>query len=277
MDRPHIIVLGNEKGGCGKSTTAMHVITALLRAGASVGSLDLDARQQTLTRYLENRQRWLEAKGLRLAMPAHRVVPPSAADSVRDQQAEETARLEEALAGVSAGADVVVIDCPGRDCFLARLAHGRADTLITPVNDSFIDLDLLARVEPENFKVVGPSVYAEMVWEGRKRRALTDRGSIDWVVMRNRLASLEARNKRRVGQVLDRLAKRIGFRHLPGLSERVIYREMFLNGLTLLDLRDPGAQVNLTMSHVAARAEVQALIDGLGVLAPLDRPAAAAM
>jgi chromosome partitioning protein len=276
MTRPHIIVLGNEKGGCGKSTTAMHVIAALLRAGASVGSLDLDARQRTLSRYLENRQRLVDSKGLRLAMPAHAVVPPSDADSVAAQQAEETARFEAALAVVSAGARFVVIDCPGRDCFLARLAHGRADTLITPLNDSFIDLDLLARVEPDNFRVLGPSIYAEMVWEGRKRRAMSDRGSIDWVVMRNRLATLEARNKRRVGQVLDTLARRIGFRHLPGLSERVIYREMFLNGLTLLDLRDPGAAVSLTMSHVAARAEVQALIDGLGVL-PLDTPASAAM
>ena len=276
MSRPHIIVLGNEKGGCGKSTTAMHVIAALLRAGATVGSLDLDARQKTLTRYIENRRRLSEAKGLPLAMPIHEVVPPSEADSVRDQQAEETERFGAAFERVAAAARFVVVDCPGRDCFLARLAHGRADTLITPVNDSFIDIDLLARVEPDNFKVIGPSIYSEMVWEGRKRRALTDRGSIDWVVMRNRLASLEARNKRRVGQVLDRLAKRIGFRHLPGLSERVIYRELFLQGLTLLDLRDPGAGVSLTMSHVAARAEVQALIDGLGVL-PLDTPAAAAM
>src|SRR5258708_15243031 len=40
-------------------------------------------------------------------------------------------------------ADVIVIDTPGRDDPVARAAILRADTLVTPMNDSFVDLDLI--------------------------------------------------------------------------------------------------------------------------------------
>ena len=104
-----------------------------------------------------------------------------------------------------------------------------------------------------------------MVWESRKRRAVHDGGEIDWVVIRNRLSHLDAKNKRRVEAVLDALANRIGFRTGPGFGERVIFREMFPSGLTLLDLREEGVEAPMSMSHVAARAEVRALIDALAL------------
>ena len=145
-----------------------------------------------------------------------------------------------------ADCDVIVIDTPGSDTGLSRIGHARADILITPLNDSFLDLDLLARLDREGKQIKGPSIYAEAVWEQRKRRALADGGSIDWVVMRNRLSSLDARNKRDIGRLLEQLAKRIGFRLAPGFSERVIFRELFPRGLTLLDLNlgagRPGAE-----------------------------------
>ena len=56
-DRAHVIVLGNEKGGSGKSTTAMQLFVALARAGHRVGALDLDFRQQSFFRYLDNLRR----------------------------------------------------------------------------------------------------------------------------------------------------------------------------------------------------------------------------
>jgi chromosome partitioning protein len=83
--------------------------------------------------------------------------------------------------------------------------------------------------------------------------------------MRNRLSPLDAKNKRRVGDALTALAQRIGFRVAPGLSERVIYREMFTAGLTLLDLSDEGAAASFTLSHVAARQELRDLILGLNL------------
>lgn len=261
----HVIVLGNEKGGSGKTTTAMHVIALLLHEGARVGSMDLDGRQRSLTRYVENRKAWAEGAGVNLVMPDHVVVPRSDADTVSEAQAAERAAFEAAFTRLAIENDFVVIDCPGTDSFLSRLGHAVADTLITPMNDSFVDFDLLGRVDPQTWKIKGPSVYSEMVWESRKRRAMADGGTIDWVVMRNRLSTLAAKNKKRIESVLDALADRIGFRLAPGFGERVIFREMFPSGLTLLDLRSEGVDAQMSMSHVAARVEVRGLLDELNL------------
>lgn len=264
LKRPHVVVLGNEKGGSGKSTTAMHLIVALLHDGYRVGSIDLDARQGTLSRYVENRRDFAAANGLTLPVPEHRAVPRSTLDSAASARADEAARLGAALADLAA-CDFVIMDTPGSDNSLSRLGHSRADTLITPMNDSFLDLDLLARLDQSGKRIRGPSLYAEMVWDQRKQRALADGGSIDWIVMRNRLSSLDARNKRTIGRLLDELARRIGFRQAPGFSERVIFRELFPRGLTLLDLRQADAGVSFSMSHVAARQEVRALLAAIGL------------
>ena len=182
--------------------------------------------------------------------------------------ADEKARFEEALEPAVAQADFVVIDTPGSDTHLSRLAHTWADTLLTPLNDSFIDLDLLARVDPDTLKIVRPSIYAEAVWKQRQIRSMQGARPVDWIVMRNRLSSLAARNKRDMASVIEALAKRIGFRVAAGLSERVIYKELFLSGLTLLDLKRGGGGPSLTMSHVAARQEVRDLVAALNLPPP---------
>lgn len=243
---PHVIVLGNEKGGSGKSTTAVHIAMALQSAGLSVAVADCDHRQKTTARYLENRTAWGARHELPLLAPLVRVL----------EDGDESG-LDELIAG---GFDAVVIDTPGRDSAIGREAIARADTLVTPINDSFVDFDLLGQVDPDSFKVTKPSFYAELVWKARQQRARKDGGTVDWVVLRNRLSSLEARNRRRVGTALDELAKRIGFRVVPGLSERVIYRELFPKGLTLLDM---SYVQEASMSHVAARAELRELIAAL--------------
>jgi chromosome partitioning protein len=257
MSQPHVIVLGNEKGGSGKSTTAMHIISALMAGGYKVAALDLDSRQKSLARYIENRANFAGKKGLNLSRPSITVLQD-------ENEAADKANFTTAFERACAGHDVVVIDCPGRDSVMSREAHAHADTLITPMNDSFVDLDLLATIDPDTFKVIRPSFYAELVWKCRQQRAKRDRGNVDWIVLRNRLSHLEARNMRRVGAALDELSKRIGFRTVPGLSERVIYRELFLKGLTLLDLKDAksvGEAMN--MSHVAARQELRDIITAL--------------
>ncbi|PWR18461.1 division plane positioning ATPase MipZ [Zavarzinia aquatilis] len=267
--RAHIVVLGNEKGGSGKSTSAMHLVVALLEQGRRVATIDLDGRQRTLTRYLENRAKAV-AEGANMLMPSFAVVTRSEIPDFHEAQADERGRFLGVLESYVDNHDVVIIDCPGSDSFMSRLAHGCADTLLTPMNDSFIDLDLIARVDPNDHSILGPSLYSELVWEMRKRRARTG-GTIDWLVMRNRVGHLDARNKRRVSEVLARLAKRIGFRVVAGLSERVTYRELFLQGLTMLDLGRTGQ--TLTMSEVAARQEVRTLVASLD-LPPVSRDAA---
>ncbi len=258
-----MIVLGNEKGGSGKSTTAMHLIVGLLQDGYRVGAIDLDARQGTLSGYLASRQAFAAARGVPLPVPRHQAVPRSEQDSRAAAEAEEEARFTAALADLSRDCDIVVIDCPGADTYLSRLGHGAADTLVTPINDSFVDFAMLAKVDPERMEVVHPSIYSEMVWQARKRRFARDRGRIDWIVMRNRMGANEARNKRDVGTTLEALAKRIGFRTVKGFGERVIFRELYLQGLTLMDVREAGLGISLGMSHVAARAEVRTLIGAI--------------
>jgi len=261
--RAHVIVLGNEKGGSGKSTAAMHVIVALARDGYRVGAIDLDARQATLTRYLEARAAFAAAKGVALPLPEARAVHRSTADRRAEAEAEEEEALAEALGALSGANDFVVVDCPGADTHLSRLGHARADTLITPINDSFVDFSMLARVDPDDHAVVSPSVYSEMVWEARKARFRRDRGRLDWIVMRNRLGAAEARNKKDVGATLEVLARRIGFRTVRGFGERVIFRELFLQGLTLMDVKEAGVGVSFSMSHVAARQEVRSLVSAI--------------
>jgi chromosome partitioning protein len=243
---PHVIVLGNEKGGTGKSTTAVHIALALASAGLAVRLVDADHRQQTSARYLANRARWAEAQGLSL------ITPPS--DVLEDG---EEARLEALLAAPDLAA--LVVDTPGRDSVLGRRAIAGADTLITPINDSFVDFDLLGQVDGTDYRVTRPSFYAELVWKARQARARQG-ATVDWVVLRNRLSPLEARNRKRVGAALEELAKRVGFRVVPGLAERVIYRELFPRGLTLLDLDQ---LKDASMGHVAARAELRELIAAL--------------
>jgi chromosome partitioning protein len=248
---PHFIIFANEKGGTGKSTTAVHSAVALAAAGRHVAALDLDTRQRTLGRYLDNRAETIRRLGVQLPMPVYETFDPT--------KAELDAEIDKLVTG---GAEIIVIDTPGRDDPYARQAMLRADTLVTPINDSFVDLDLIGQVDPETYKVRRPSFYAELVWNSRTQRAKTHGAAVDWVVLRNRMQHIEARNMRRVGAALDELSRRVGFRVIPGLGERVIYRELFPKGLTLLDLAQLG---EVGLSHIAARQELREMIAGLSL------------
>ncbi len=256
---PFIIVLGNEKGGTGKSTLAMHVIVSLLYDGYCVGSLDLDGRQGTLSRYLDNRKSYNDKNPQAVPCPEHVRIAES---HTQDPQKMLSIMNDSALKMC----DVIVIDTPGSHTALSSQAHGLADTLITPINDSFIDLDLLAHVEDkEGTPDLSPSIYAQTVWEERKRKIMQSHSPMEWIVVRNRLGHLFTKNKEKVDSVLEPLSKRIGFKLASGFGERVIFRELFLSGLTLLDL--DASEEALTFSHVSARQELRALMN----LLPLER------
>src|SRR5712692_4507085 len=262
----HVVVLGNEKGGSGKSTTAMHIAVALLNVGQRVATIDLDSRQKSFTRYIENRRAWARHARIDLKVPVHFCVARGATLKLDEN---EFAGFAEAIGAVELSHDFVVVDTPGTDSYLTRLAHSMADTLITPLNDSFVDFDVLGTIDPTTYTVTGESHYAEMVRDARRQRRLFDGTRMDWVVVRNRLSMLGSRNKRLVGEGLSELATRLGFRCADGLAERVIYRELFPRGLSALDNLDEatlGTRPNL--SHVTARAEVMSLIEALKL--PLD-------
>ncbi len=255
---PHRIVFANEKGGTGKSTTAVHIAIALAYQGAKVAALDLDPRQRTLHRYLENRAETERRRSVTL--------PTARFDVFGGTTVEE---LNAQIAELAEGMDFIVFDTPGRDDPFARHVATEADTLVTPLNDSFVDFDLIGQVDAETFKVRRLSFYAELIWEARKKRAMATikdrRREMDWVVVRNRTQHTEARNMKRLDQALAELSKRVGFRVSNGLSERVIYRELFPSGLTLLDKGHLG---ELGTSHLVARQELRALVASLGLPMP---------
>ncbi len=262
----HVIVVGNEKGGSGKSTTTMHLAIALLMQGYRVATIDVDGRQGTLSRYITNRELLNSKLGRTYPTPEHHKITSHQAVGMSDEDAEaEAQRLQLLIEGLCFSHDVVLIDTPGAANRLSFLAHTYADTLITPMNDSFVDLDGLAHMDGEGANIKGPSHYAEAIWEAKKVKAVRDGSSIDWVVMRNRLSNLDAYNKRDVERVLRELSSRLGFRMLPGFSERVIFRELFLVGLTILDLKQAAGGAPLSRSHMAARDEVLAIVDGLNL------------
>jgi chromosome partitioning protein len=270
LPRPgHVIVVGNEKGGSGKSTTSMHVVVALMKAGQRVATIDLDSRQKSLTHYIEHRRAWAERTGIKLEVPTHYSIIRAAGANVDENEATEFACFAEAITAVEHCHDFVVIDTPASDSYLMRLAHSMADTLVTPLNDSFVDFDVLGSVDPATFAVTGVSHYAEMARDARRQRRLVDGGLTDWVVIRNRLATLGSRNKQLVADCLNELSLRLGFRLAEGLAERVVYREFFPRGLTALDdLDETTLGVRPNLSHVTARQEVRLLIDALKL--PLD-------
>ncbi len=251
MSQVHRITFANEKGGTGKSTTAVHIAIGLAARGARVACLDLDTRQRTMFRYFENRQLTMKQRKIILPMPKFEVF-----------EFNTLSRLETQISRLSQEADFLIFDTPGRDDKFARFVATHTHTLVTPMNDSFVDLDLIGQVSADTYKVRKLSFYGELIWEARKVRAATTGKQIDWIVIRNRLHHMEAHNQQRVGKAMVELSKRAGFRIVPGLHERAIYRELFPAGLTLVDRSALG---KMAPSHVIARQELRELLAGLSL------------
>lgn len=265
-NKPYIFVLGNEKGGAGKTTYCMHLIIGLLDRGYKIASIDTDSRQKSLTSYIDNRQKYNKANPEKLVdMPLHFHVRESTKPNIKEKEEEEKQLFDEAFNQAKTYADYIVIDTPGSYTNLSRVAHSYADKVITPINDSFVDLDVMAKIDGDNLDVSKPSIYSEMLWQQKMERATRDRGSIEWIVVRNRLSNLDAQNKRNVSEALEKMSKRMAFRVAPGFSERVIFRELFPYGLTLLDLTKANFHKSLSVSHVAARQELRNFLDFLEV------------
>ncbi len=258
-----VITVANEKGGVGKSTVAFHLAVALADTGHKVLAIDLDRRQQTLTRTLTNRGGTAKRLGVRLPLPRHLVL-----------QQQSGAQLCQEIARAGWDCDYVVIDAAGHDSPIARRAIALADLLVSPVNSSFADLDLLGRFHPVSNKLLGPGCFSAMVTELRSARAEAGLPVLDWLVLQNRKRRETSKNQDRVDAALRRLAPRLDFRLGAGLFERVAYRELFLLGLTHLDLkRIP----ELARTKTVATSEVSALLDDLAIDGEADSLLSGAM
>jgi chromosome partitioning protein len=252
---PHVMVVGNGKGGTGKTTLAMHVAVGLLNAGYKVATLDLDSDLRCLSYYLDNRRIWAKHAGIALAMPQHCHVACAEGTSTDENEAEDLASLEKAIAGLAPSCDFLVIDTPSQDTYLARVAHLVADSILTPLQDSFLDLCSLGVFDPVTRETVRTGHYATNVCAARKVRRQLMPDFSDWVVIRRR-----ARGISPIQGSLDEIGRQIGFRHVEGLSERYIYRLLFPLGLTAFDPFPETLGESCKISHLAARKENDALI-----------------
>src|SRR5205809_3362617 len=236
---PNVVVIGNQKGGSGKSTFAMHIIVALLKAGKRVACFDLDLNQQTLTRYLANRREWDRKHSRKLEMPEHYPVKERDAyrtarnlkqfiaqfkkdgrankdDFLDSSSLSHNADLRQFISQLSEIGradkhDFIVIDTPSGVQHLSLIAHGMADTLITPINDSFFDLDVLVAMERSDLEPQ-LSVYANTVWRALECRSKVSGRATDWIIVRNRLEPVESNNQHQITIVLDVLQRKLGFR-----------------------------------------------------------------
>ena len=269
VSAPRVIVVGNEKGGAGKSTIAIHLATALLHAGVKVAVIDLDLRQLSLAHFFAHRRTWSASAGVTLPMPTQWLME-EAADLLRTPAPDAVAAFEAAGSQALQNAEFLIVDTPGADTPLSRAAHANADLIVTPLNDSFVDFDMLGQVDPVTLDLIKPSLYSEVVWESRKAKMTETRRSIDWLVLRNRLATTEARNRKRLDERILALSRRVGFRIGPGLRDRVIYRELFPFGLTVADLSPTVRPVPVSLTHIAARQELRSIMAALGLGAYAD-------
>lgn len=265
----HIITIGNEKGGSGKTTTCMHLMISLMQLGFKVGSMDLDTRQQSLSRYVDNRKNYAKSKNAELLIPDHLTLNRSEKRNRDEADKEDELNFVNSLTELQKN-DFIIIDTPGSDVFLSRLAHSYADTVITPINDSFIDLDLIGNVHAETFDSMKPGIYSAMLWEQKMKRAARNKGEINWIVVRNRLSSLDAKNKRNMEIAIEKLAKRFGFKVAPGFGDRVIFKELFLHGLTLHDAVNSD-EIRLSPSVIAARLELREFMRGLDIKSIVEK------
>ena len=266
-----VIVVGNEKGGSGKSTIAMHIAIALMKLNQRVSTIDLDSRQKTFTNYIVNRHAWAQQIQRELEIPNHLYFTETTDHPTVEEEVADGNALSDRIEAFARDYNFIVIDTPGHNSYLGRLAHSMADILITPLNDSFVDLDVLGTIDRATFIITGTSHYSKMVEEARRLYQTRNNMIPDWIVLRNRLSMLNSRNTRHVGEGLEELSRRLNFRCVEGLAERVIFREFYPRGLTALDDLDATTLgTRSTLSHVTARFEIENLLSAVGLRTPVS-------
>lgn len=256
--KAHIIVISNEKGGTGKSTISMHLAIKLIQEGFNIATIDMDGRQGTLSQYLEHRRTFCKKNNIDLPCPQHYRFSPCSDYAVIPA---ETKIIRQQLDGLSTQYDALIIDTPGHKNYLFDIAHEYADTLITPISDSLIDLNAISEIDFITGREGKPGHYASYIWDVKKHLAAQGKPYLNWIVVGNKVNPLKSRNKNIVFEYLHRLAKLYGFRVNEGFKDRVIYKELFLEGLTVLDMQHEKLKRKMSVSHIAAKQEIRRLAE----------------
>jgi chromosome partitioning protein len=181
--RPRIVAIANQKGGVGKTTTAINLGTALAAVGRSVLVIDLDPQGNATTGLGFDRSRDLEStydlllEATPWAELVHdTLVPklsliPSTVDLVGAELELTTHerreyRLREALAGRLGAYDYVLIDCPPTLGLLTLNALAAADAILVPLQCEFYALEglsLLIRTIDRVRRAFNPALEIEGV------------------------------------------------------------------------------------------------------------------
>lgn len=256
--KAHIIVVSNEKGGTGKSTISMHLAISLMQESFSVAVIDMDGRQGTLSKYIANRKKFCLHRKIKLPVPElFTYAPQSDPELIAANRDNIDHRIKELIHEY----DAIIIDTPGTKNYLFDIAHRYADTLITPMTDSLIDLNVMADIDFESATIGRPGHYASFIWDVKKQMAAEGRHYLNWIVVGNKTSPYKSKNKNAVFEYLERLGKLYGFRFTPGLKDRLIFKELFLEGLTVLDMQNEKLKMRMTMSHLAAKREVRSIAE----------------
>ncbi|MDR1694029.1 MAG: division plane positioning ATPase MipZ [Lactobacillaceae bacterium] len=253
--KAHIIVVSNEKGGTGKSTISMHLATLLLYEGYNVATIDMDGRQGTFTKYIENRKKYNQKSYINLPISYH------LSFSIDDEDGSNPELIGRHIKDLAKKYDAIIIDTPGTKNYLFDEAHKYADTLITPISDSLLDLNVMADIDFNTKKIGKPGHYANHIWDVKKYLAARNKPYLNWVVAGNRISSFNSKNKTKVMEYLERLSKLYGFKLFFGIKDRAIYKELFLDGLTILDMNNDRLKMKMSISHIAAKREIRKLAE----------------
>jgi len=237
-----VITIGNNKPGAGKTTLAVHVILSLVSYGYRVCAIDIDPDQRSLSHYLENRKRYMNQRGITLPMPTAHATVNQRSLSTAISNDTHCHHFQDYIHRICQEYDFLVMDTQAFNSFLSRFAHSLANIIITPVNYSLSDIE---------------GEYWSLIERRNDTQNQIHSTPLRWFILRNRYLLVDTPGIRHIYKQFSRLAFSHELIWKDGLQERPLYHELFLRGLSLLDVGEENHGIEVTLPYIAARQELR--------------------